>query len=185
MTMKEIEIKGQAIRTTLLAIGELFGERIESEVVSAVTADFQSALRTGSILSSGWYPIAWYRQFHDQLKRLLPHDTGIARRISRLTTQKDISGIYQFILMLSSPELLARHFDKVVDSYFRGGEVAVNIGTRRFQIDAQGWHGITPEVVEECVEACVVILEHTGAKAIRSSFREVGPGRYRLEFAWM
>ncbi len=181
---KESEIKGQAIRTTQLVIGELWGDDTARQVVNGLTADFRQALDAGSIVTSGWYPISWYRQFHDMLAQLLPNELDFARRLGRATTEKDLSGIYKFILKLTSPTLLARHFDKVASSYLRGGQLEVVVYEKTFSVEAHGWHGMTTSLWNEGKSGIELIFERTSARAVTSQLRVLSNGSARAEFSW-
>jgi hypothetical protein len=181
---REIEVKGHAIRSTHQVIRELYGPSIAEQVTDGLTEDFREACQNGSIVSGGWYPIAWYRQFHVVLSRLLPDRDDIARRIGRVTTTKDMSGIYQFILKLTSPELVARHFDKVLWSYLRGGEVEISVQKKSFLAKGRNWHGMTMSLWEECASGCEVIFESAGAESVTSRVYELGPGQVDAEFSW-
>jgi hypothetical protein len=183
--MTETEIKGHAIRTTFAVIDELFGAAIQQQVVEGLSDDFRSAFQAGAIVSSGWYPIGWYRQFHIMLNRLLPGEPRIPQRLGRITTERDLAGIYRFILKLTSPALLARHFDKVVSSYLRGGTVRVDARPKEFLLEGHQWDGMSTSLWEEARSGFEVILGSTGVKSIASQLEELGPGHVRMHFSWM
>lgn len=184
MPTTEVEIKGHAFRTTLLVIRELFGSDIERRLSQGLSDPFRSTLLTNSLLESGWYPASWYRQYYDGLHRLMPHEADVARRIGRTTTGRDLGGIYQFILRLSSPELLARHFDKILRSYFRGGEVSVDVQPGRFVLNTLDWHGMNQPMLEEAIAGCEVLIERTGVRIVETEVREIAAGAYRVELRW-
>jgi len=182
--MSQVEIKGQSIRTTLEVIVELWGVEIARNVTERITGEFADALQSRSIVTGGWYPIDWYVQLHDSLARLLPQEMDFSRRIGRATTKRDLSGIYRFILALATPTMMARHFDKIVASYMRGGTIAVAVGQNMFTVQGHGWAGITPSLWREAASGVEVILEHTGAKSVSSVFRGVPGESLSAEFHW-
>lgn len=184
MLTREVELKGHAFRTTLLVIRELFGSDIERRLSQGLSESFRSALVTGSLIESGWYPASWYRQYYDGLSQLMPHEQDVPRKIGRATMDRDLGGIYQFMLSLSSPELLARHFDKILRSYFRGGEVNVDVQPGRFVLNTLGWHGMNQPMLEEAVAGCEVLMERTGVRVVDAELREITAGAYRVEFQW-
>lgn len=183
--MTELDIKGQAFRTTLQVIHDLFGSEIEQRLVESLSDDFRIAVQTGTLVVSGWYPASWYRELYDGLYRLLPHEAEIPRQIGRATTERDLDGIYRFILRLTSPELLARHFDKVLHSYFRGGELAVDVGEGCLVLNTIGWFGFSKPMVEEAAAGCEFLVERTGVQIVNSELREIAAGAYRFELQWV
>lgn len=182
--MIEVEIKGHAFRSTLLVVRDLFGSDIERRLSQGLSEPFQTTLLSGSLVESGWYPASWYQQYYDGLSRLLPHEQEVARKIGRATTERDLDGIYQFILRLSSPELLARHFNKILRSYFRGGEVKVEVSPGRFVLNTVAWHGMNQPMIEEAAAGCEVLVERTGVRIVGSGVREIAAGAYRVELQW-
>jgi hypothetical protein len=183
--MKEVEVKGQAFRTMQLAIGELFGSATERRLVGLFDAEFRSALSRGSIVSGGWYPVGWYRQFHEGLVALLPNEERLAYRLGREVTNRDLSGIYRFMLKLTSPALILRHVDKVISSYFRGGEVDCTAEDGYFRIDTRGWYGMTHPVWEACAGGFERLVENAGGRSVTSTFTEICSGSVRGEVRWL
>lgn len=182
--MSQVEVKGQSIRATLQVIEELWGDQVANEVTTGATGEFATALQTGSITFSGWYPIAWYAQIHDQLARALPPGVDFARMIGRTTTERDLSGIYRFILSLTTPSLIARHFDKIVASYLRGGTVHASAHPKSFNIQGHGWVGMSPSLWREAVGGIETIFEHTGAKHVTASFRGIPGEDFDVDLRW-
>jgi hypothetical protein len=177
-------MKGHTLREIQLVTRELFGAAIEQETLAGYSADFRSALQSRAIVSGGWYPVEWLRQTYAMLYRSLPKEPNLARRLGQELANRDLAGMYSFILKLTSPELIARHFDKILASYMRGGTVTVEVHKNELIIDLVGWTGVTMPIWEGCLGGFEVVLKGAGVRGLISGIKEVAPGNLHGDFRW-
>jgi hypothetical protein len=182
--MRETEIKGQAFRTYLEVVRETWGNTVEQRLIASLTEEFREALKRGLLLSSGWYPVAWYRQYYEVLPTLVPNDRHLAFRIGEATTKKDLVGMYSFILQLTSPGLVARHLHRVIGSFMRGGEATMEVAPGTVVGNMQGWHGVNRSLWEDFCGGGKPILEATGARNVTAEVTELSPGTAQFRYQW-
>jgi hypothetical protein len=182
--MKEIEIKGHAFRTYLEVVGDIWGVTAKKQLLLGLASDFRETLQRGLLLSSGWYPVAWYRQLYDVLLSQLPNEKDLPSRIGEATVRKDIAGMYSFILKLTSPTLIARHLDRIIGSYVRGGEASMVVTDNIAVGELSGWHGMNHPLWEEFCSGGKLVLETSGAKRVAAEFKLIAPGHARFYYQW-
>jgi hypothetical protein len=117
----EVEIKGQAFLGILGALGEMRGDEAVSRVRREVDGELGDALRTNTILSSGWYPVAWYRGLHHAARRVAGGDDAFTIELGRVSLRRDVNLVYRAIFRLLSPTTLLDQSDRIVKLFVRGG----------------------------------------------------------------
>ncbi len=184
MGRDKVEIKGHHLRATQVLVAELWGAQVHESLVVLYTERFRRALLSGALVSSGWYPIDWLGEVYEGLGKLPPGESGVPERIGRASAENDLTGLYRFILKLSSPELIARHFDKVVSAYLRGGTVESRVEGCTMRAELRGWSGVTWPIWQACLSGFEVVLNTTGIHNLASQIREAGPGCLIGDFRW-
>jgi len=179
-----VEIKGHHLRATQSLIGELWGAEVAESLATLYTERFRRSLQSGALVSSGWYPISWLSEIYEGLAQLLPNEPDVPERIGRASAENDLTGIYRFILKLTSPELIARHFDKLVAAYLRGGTVESMVEGCTMHAELRGWSGVTMPIWRACLSGFEVVLNTTGIHGLVSQIREAGPGCLIGDFRW-
>jgi hypothetical protein len=182
--MKEVEIKGQAIRTYLQVVRAKWGTVVEEDLICRLPAELGYNLKHGGVVSAGWYPVAFYRELYSALFEVLPNEPELPQTMGLLTAQKDLSGIYRFVLKLTSPEMVARHIDRIMGTFMRGGETSIRVGQGEFDGYFCGWHGFNRAIWTEISVGGRVVLEATGARRMTTSITEHGAGAATIGYRW-
>jgi hypothetical protein len=181
--MSEAEIKGQAFRSYLECVRSVWGPTVAQELIAHLPIELSEARPRRAIVSSGWYPVAWYRSYYAALGALLPGALDLPAIIGQKTAKAELSGIYRFVLNLTSPELIARHIDRVVATFMRGGTVEASVTKGSFVGRFRGWLGVDRTIWQEVLSGGQVILEATGHE-VTAALDEQGPGAAVLHYRW-
>ncbi len=121
---QEIEVRGTTFASVQGAISDLRGQAFLERVVGAMPEESKKALRFGSVIASGWYPIAWYRElFASALE--LSGELQFPREIGRASIRREINGVHRLIFRIISVEMLQKQSSRFFGSYFRPTECTV------------------------------------------------------------
>ncbi|WP_437597949.1 hypothetical protein [Sorangium sp. So ce590] len=63
----------------------------------------RDGIHYGSIISTGWYPIVWYKDLFHAIRRTSGEGKDLIHQIGRQCTRDDMSGIYKVLAALISP----------------------------------------------------------------------------------
>jgi hypothetical protein len=185
MTTNEIRIKGQAIKTYFKVLDGMYGAGFAAALQKALTGDFAHALQYGGIVTSGWYPIAWYRDLHAETQRLGRLPANFARDIGRVTTQDDLKGIYSFVVRMFSPQTLLGQAQRIYRMYYdRGDVVTERTGPTSSRLIYANCTGMNDSIFEEMVGGSSEILRLCGGKDIESDILAREPGGITIDFRW-
>ena len=157
--MREIETKGQTIRSLMTAIEALWGADVLRRTIEACPPEVRASLTDGRLVSGGWYPVGWYREVHAALRVVMPSEPNISSRLGRKTTELDLQGPLRWCLQLAGPELLARFADKIHSSYFRGGKTTVVREKGQLTLRMSEMHGMNKHMWDDLVAGCAVLFE--------------------------
>lgn len=162
-------VKGVALRNFAAAADKVAGAGAWERVRAAVTGDVAEALRHGSVVSGGWYDIAWYAELHRAAVRAgLSAQPSFAWAFGRESTRMDLSGgVYQFILKVISPAFLISRAPLLFSSYYKHGAMSVS-GTTATHTRAQwqGCTGFTAAIWQDVVGGCEGALVAAGARDV-------------------
>ena len=140
----------------------------------------RDGIRYGSIVSTGWYPIAWYKDLLQATRRASGEGKDLIHQIGRQCTRDDMSGIYAVIAKLISPQSLWSLSQRVFSSYYSVG--MVKMSETRPGYSRAAWsncQGFDENMWTEVLGSCVQLLEIGGAKDVR--IRVLAGGRDGLD----
>ena len=164
-TMAFSELKGHGFLAAFLAV-ERMSNRETFEKVMALSPRTKALHDKKEIMSSGWYPIDIYAEFHSALRTVL--GPGAAVRVGRETTIADVNSIFRFVLHLFSPESLAKFAPRVFRTYCRGPEAVMESSTpNSMQAHFFNFSGATQGIYEEFMSGTATFVELGGGKNCR------------------
>jgi hypothetical protein len=113
----EIRVKGTTLLNVLAAIQKVEGE-VADDLVRKLDGDLATALQTKSIISAGWYPVAWHRRL---LGGVVEHGGSIElSEVVRTSTRESMSSIHRLVVKMFSPETLLKQSSRIFSSFFEG-----------------------------------------------------------------
>jgi len=117
----DTRVKGQGFRGIVQAIELMFG----TGTLADVRTRLEPETRLESIVASGWYPLAWYRDLHRAAALALPAESDLAYALGREAMRQDLNGVYRFVLRLLGPDRTFRHAEKVLSTYWENARFTV------------------------------------------------------------
>ncbi|HTN84589.1 MAG TPA: hypothetical protein VL242_12910 [Sorangium sp.] len=164
----EPRVKGVAFRSAYVSFGKLRGEPVQKLSLDEMCEPLRHGLRYGSIVSTGWYPIAWYKDLFQAIRRTSGEGKDLIHQIGRQCTRDDMSGIYKVIAALISPSALFSLGQRVFANYYSVGRVQV-LQSRRGFTRARwiGCSGFDENMWTEVIGSCEQLLEIGGASHVR------------------
>lgn len=163
------KIKGVAFRSVFSSLGKLRGKLAQQSALAAFGEDLKNGLGYGAIVSGGWYPIAWYKELFQVIRKSTGEGKDLVHAIGRQCTRDDMAGIYSMLAKLVSPQSLFALSQRLFSSYYSVGQVEM-VESRRgysharwskcYQFDENMW--------TEILGSCVQLLEIGGAENVRA-----------------
>ncbi|WP_437666343.1 hypothetical protein [Sorangium sp. So ce1182] len=164
----EPRVKGVAFRSAFVSFGKLRGEPVQKLSLDEMCEPLRDGLRYGSIVSTGWYPIAWYKDLFQAIRRTSGEGKDLIHQIGRQCTRDDMSGIYKVIAALISPTALFSLGQRVFANYYSVGRVQVLQSRRGFtRARWSGCSGFDENMWTEVIGSCEQLLEIGGASHVR------------------
>src|SRR4051812_34914624 len=120
MVEVESEMKGLSLRNYPLALAALRGEAVVAKMMACLKPELRKALQLGTILPSGWYPVAWKRELHAAGFEATG-EAHLAWRMGAEMTKRDLTGIYRVFLRVLSPRFVLSCGSRIFSTYFRFG----------------------------------------------------------------
>jgi hypothetical protein len=162
------QAKGLQFRSFLRALERLRGEGAVSSTLALLPPDLADALRLHTIVTSGWYPLTWYRSMHAATLMATGEGLELTRAISRNAVQDDFRGVYRLIPMALSPQGIFRRAPLVAKLYYDTGTIHVTEakpGVARG--DFIGFRGFDEMLWADIIAGVLGVLELCGAKDLR------------------
>ena len=191
MFAAENELKGQGFKSFASAVQSLFGEEALQAWVDALPDSVRSTWIHGGIVAGGWYPISWYRDFHEALHRARPWEPELSRRISMEATKNDLQGVYRFVLQYMSPHTIMGQAPRIFGLYNRGGSVSVLENMDDLVVLAyDDCHGADRNIWEDVIGATVATVESCRVRVLSAAILDGGETlpwmvcRIRWEVPW-
>lgn len=165
---REIRVKGQGFHGFLAALEQVCGRESVAATLAALRGDAGEAIRSGTVLPIGWYPIAWYRQLHATAQEATGLGSSLARDIGREATRHDLNTVYRLLLRMISPETLLKQANRILHMYADGGSVLIlessRGGARVRYIEC---YGCDRNVFEDMIGSTETMLDACGARNVR------------------
>ncbi|MCC6872877.1 MAG: hypothetical protein IT378_01110 [Sandaracinaceae bacterium] len=166
--MGEVQCKGIMLRNRVAMIEELFGGPKLQAVEARLKSELAEGLRYGTVLSGGWYPLAWLRDLHDAACAELGRGPELARELGYRGAMKNLRTVHRIFLSIMSPAGVLERSQRLFNAYFDGGVFEVASSTPRSAVARlrECW-GFDPNVFEAVAGTSQAALELCRASDIR------------------
>ena len=116
--MVEIRVKGSVFLGVFQAIEIVGGWSAREAAVLALSGDFGDAVRTNTVLASGWYPVAWHRAL---LGGVIDRGGALGlREVIHCATRQNVGAVHRLLVRAFTPALLIKQASRVFSSLFEG-----------------------------------------------------------------
>ena len=123
-----IEIKGSAVRDTIKAVKERFGDQIYDSILNLLKEETRSIFKNESVMPMTWYPLDAFVEFLEMDLRVTAHgDEQELIKRSEILFERQLGGIYRAFIKLGSPSFVLNVNATVNRTYFRGVDIEVNM----------------------------------------------------------
>lgn len=152
--------------SSLRAARQIHGEAFGEQVLERVAGEGGEALRLGGVVTSGWYPVAWWRAYLEALDDALGGDPEALARLARTAAQQDLKLLFRMARLVLKPEVAAKQVRFVHGRYVRGGSAeAVEARPGRLRIVFRECHGFDGRCWRDYLAGVAGVLEGLGATA--------------------
>ncbi|MCC6215344.1 MAG: hypothetical protein IT376_10775 [Polyangiaceae bacterium] len=128
--MGDPKVKGLAFRSVLKSLEALRGQAAVAAALGAMDPEVADAYRRNTILATGWYPIAWYREaFRAIVATTSPE---LPRAIGAEAIRADLDGVHKLMLRMLSPETVFSLSSKLFGKYYDTGSLRIAEGRNGF-----------------------------------------------------
>ena len=146
----EARVKGVNFHGTLGALERRFGKSVLERVKARTKGDGGHALRTGAIVTGGWYPAHYYDALLEAIELELPTVPGLAHDLSYDAVTNDFQTLFRFISLVATPEWALQGATRVMTRYVEGGRVDVRESREGLvHLSFSGFHGFTKRMWED------------------------------------
>lgn len=162
----ELRSKGLNFHGALKSVERRFGAATKAELIANVQGDCGVALRTGEIVSSGWYPVAWHDALHRAVEETIP-ERGVIRKLSYDGVTEDFRTIFKVVSLVASPSFTLTNSAKVMSRYYDGGAVKV-IATSadRVHLRFEDYYGFTRRIWEDVLGGIDAVMDLMNVKRL-------------------
>ena len=150
-----MRVKGQSFKSIVAARGVLEGPRAVETMLARAPDDLAAALRSGAVVSGGWYPVEWYVALHRAAADATGRGTDLAEALSAEAVRQNFRGIYRFFALVITPEGIMARAPRAFRLFFSAGTPIV--------------HAARPGFVDNEFVNCDGFDEHVWADAIGAS----------------
>jgi hypothetical protein len=163
----ECEIKGQSLRHYPVALRALRGDEVTDRVIASLSPELREGLVRGTILTGGWYPVAWKRELHAAGCKVTG-EPGLARTMGYEMTKRDLSGIYRTFVRIATPRFVLSLGARIFATYFRPGTMSV-VETRDgfVEVAFANCAGFDANIWRDVTGGCEATLVVAGAHSVR------------------
>ncbi len=165
----EIQIKGTPFLSVLSALQHWKGVEAANRVRQALPGEVGNAVRLGTLLVAGWYPVAWYRALYETILAQVGGGDETVRHLGRTSTELDAKGIYRLVFKILSPQAVFSQSAKLVNQYFSGVTLQVEeLRDGHARARYVGFRGFNRVLWLELMASGERVMELAGAKALKS-----------------
>lgn len=156
----EARLKGVNFHGTLGALERRFGKDVVERVKARARGDGGDALRTGAIVTGGWYPAHYYDALLEAIELELPSERGLAHDLSYDAVTNDFQTLFRFVSVVAKPEWALQGATRVMTRYIEGGRVDVR-ETREGMVHLafSEFHGYTKRMWEDWVAGLEAVID--------------------------
>lgn len=159
-----VRVKGTAFRSVLAAAGDLRGPEFVEQVKAKIPGAAGDAIRLGGVVSSGWYPVAWFAALYGTIVRL-SGEKDFAREVGRASTRRDAGSVLRvFFRVLTIPMLLGQA-GRVFKMFFEGCDARIEIvSSKHVIVRWSGCHGFDRNVWLDQLGTCEELFALHGGR---------------------
>ena len=159
------QTKGLQFRSFTRALKRLRGDEALTATYDAMPPEVGNALRYGTIVTGGWYPVPWYCELHAAAQRATGEGAELSRAIAKDAVQDDFRGVYRLITLALSPQLIFKLSPKLVSLYYDTGRVVIEDAEHGFvRARLEGFDDFDHNLWEDMIGGSTGVLELAGAK---------------------
>lgn len=180
--MQEAKLKGVNFHGTLGALERRFGKEAVERVKRRVTGDPGEALRTGAVVSNGWYPAHYYDALLVAIEEEYPAVRGLVHDLSYDAVTNDFQTLFKVVSLIASPEWALTGASRVMIRYVEGGRVEVKEsreGHVHFAFD--DFHGYTRRMWEDFTAGLEAVIDLMRVRRLPSKILQGGGDEPSLE----
>lgn len=161
------QTKGLQFRSFLRALGKIRGDRAVADTLAALRPELGDALRIGTLVTGGWYPLEWYRELHVAAQKATREGVELARAVSRAGIQDDFRGVYRLITFALSPQAIIRWAPRIVSLYFDTGGCVIERAEAGFARGRfVGFAGFDRNLWEDLIGGITGVMELAGGRQL-------------------
>ena len=168
--------RGLTFRSVVVQVEKRFGAEALASVYALMPREAGDALRYGTVVPTGWYPVAWLRELLAAVRRHAGGGRDLMRALGREGRVDDFKrGVFRLVAFLSSPETLIAQSVAYFCRYDNGGELRVlESRARMARVKFSSCHGWDENVWEYTIGGVTGLLEASGASEVRVRVVEGG-----------
>ena len=139
------------------------GKALLDSVLARVAGEAGEALRTGAVVTGGWYPADWYDALLAAVEAEYPGQPAAIRTLTREAVVEDFRTLFKILRLVVSPNAALHNGVKVMARYWEGGRVSLSearTGYVHFVFD--DFVGFTPRIVEDVVGGIEAVVDMMG-----------------------
>lgn len=164
---KEIRIKGTAFIGVVRALGTLRGKPVCDAALDELRGEGGEALRTGTVLASGWYPCEWYRDLLGAAERTVSEGPAFVRELGRISTRESVSAIHRIFMRMLSPDTLMKQGARVFATFYEAELAVQSVAPGEARVVWSGCHGFDKNCWLDQLGATDQLVTMSGAKLPR------------------
>jgi hypothetical protein len=169
------QVKGVAFRTVIWSLERLNGPHRAAAALEQMSSPARDALRYGEIVPSGWYPVDWYAELLQAIVDSSNGSADVIRSIAVLAIDRDITGVYRFLVEHLNPGTVASVACKLFPRYYSSGNIRVDAeAAKHFRVHITGCVGFTELMWQEIYASGKHLVVRSGAKSPRHHILEGG-----------
>ncbi len=123
--LAEAKLKGVNFHGTLGALERRFGKEAVERVKRRAEGEGGDALRTGAVVSNGWYPAHYYDALLRAIEEEYPGVRGLVHDLSYEAVTNDFQTLFKVVSLIATPEWALTGASRVMVRYVQGGLVVV------------------------------------------------------------
>jgi hypothetical protein len=170
-------VKGVAFRTAVTVLAKARSQKVVEASLARMPAELGDALRYGTIITAGWYPVAWYRALWSAICLATGEGEELVRELGRAAVDHDFNTLYRALFRVLKPHTLVttglKHFSRIYDT---GSVEVLESRDTVVRVRWSGCTGFDRNMWIEIVGSCERLGELTGAKNPRGTILEGGDG---------
>ena len=158
-----VRAKGVNFRGVMKQLERRGGRALLERVLARVEGEAGEALRTGAVVTGGWYPARWYDALLAAVEEEYPTERTAIRALTREAVTDDFKTLFRILQLVVSPNAALKNGVKVMARYWEGGRVELiegHEGYRQFRFD--DYVGFTPRIWEDVIGGIEAVVDLMG-----------------------